>query len=83
MIGGGAALVTSLAAVVGRCSISSVSLKILDPQTVAYLDLTASGIETVGCIRARTLDLRTAQPIVSSDPLRQNTRWPETGSILA
>jgi hypothetical protein len=55
----------------------------IDPQTVAYLDLTASGIETVDALAREGSTCERPQPIVRGDPLRQNTRWPETGSISA
>ena len=50
------------------------SLRVINPQTVAYLDLTAKRYRNSGRTCARTLDLRTAQPIVRGHPLRQNTR---------
>jgi hypothetical protein len=59
------------------------SFRVIDPRTVAYLDLTGSGIETVAHLRENARLANGANRLFAAARRGKIPAWPETGSISA
>ena len=59
------------------------SFQVMDPETVAYLDLAESGIETVGAPARERSTCEWRNRLFPATHRGKITAWPETGSISA